>query len=65
MITEAGAFELGKEYEIKLFEEDKKSMHDMLDIAQKYEEHIYQIKDLPEDYKEHVENCINAGEKCN
>ena len=25
-ITEAGAFELGKEYEIKLFKEDKKSM---------------------------------------
>ena len=58
-IKKEGSFEFDKKYEIGPLG-DKKL--DMLEIAQEYEKHIYQIKDLPEDYKEYVGNFINAGE---
>jgi hypothetical protein len=61
-LIKKGAFELDNIYTIKLSKDKVLKDLDMLDIAQKYEEHIYPIKDLPENYKEHVENFINAGE---
>ncbi len=60
-IKKEGAFELDKIYGIDLSDGQDKTHYDMLEIAQKYEEHISQIKDLSEDYKEYVEKYINAG----